>query len=501
MSIFKTRSGMSVAALLLSSSAVFADVTHQDVWGLWRSYLVGTGYAVNASESISGDTLTVSDLSIEMDMPEDQGSMTMSLGTLGFTELGDGTVRVDLPPSMPMQLKMNDGENKVDATITAGFTGLNMIASGGADEITYNYIASEISIALTELLTDGAPEADVTAVATLSDVLGHSAMSGANTDMIGVDQKMSAKTIAYDVSFMDENDKPFSLKGSVNGADFGGEGTVPMVDANADPSELFRNGFLMEGRFSQRGSTMAMNGADDSGPFQINATTKSGAMDFKIGDGAVSYGGGANDITMSMISSAIPLPLSFELGEYGFTFLMPLMKADSPQPFDLSIKIEELLVPDMLWGMFDPAGKLSRAPATVAMDFGGTATLFEDLVDDDIAESDKMPAEVNTIALEDLEVSVAGARLTGQGSFTLDNTDLETFDGLPRPEGSVKLNLKGGIALIQTLSEMGLLPQEQAMGAQMMLGMFAKPIAEDDLESVIEINEAGSIFANGQQLQ
>lgn len=501
MSISRIRGGSSIAALLLSSSAVFADVTHQDVWGVWRSYLVGTGYAVNASESIDGDTLTVSDLRIEMDLPEDQGSMTMALGKLGFTELGDGTVRIDLPPTMPMQFKMNDGENTVDATVTAGFTGLNMIASGGRDEITYNYIASEMSIALTELLTDGTPEADVNAVATLSNVLGHSAMSGADTDMIGVDQKMSAKSIAYDIAFVDENDKPFSLKGAVNGVDFGGEGKVPMVDANEDPAELFRNGFLMEGRLSQRGSSMSMNGADEAGPFQIDATTKSGAMDFKIGDGAVSYGGGADGVTMNMLSAAIPLPLSFELGEYGFTFLMPLMKADTPQPFDLSVKMVDLVVPDMLWGMFDPAGKLSRAPATVAVDFGGTATLFEDLIDEDIAESDKVPGEVNTIALEDLEVSVAGARLTGQGGFTLDNTDLETFDGMPRPEGSVKLNLKGGIALIQTLSEMGLLPQDQAMGAQMMLGMFARPIAEDDLESIIEINANGNIFANGQQLQ
>ena len=53
--------------------------------------------------------------------------------------------------------------------------------------------------------------------------------------------------------------------------------------------------------------------------------------------------------------------------------------------------------------------------------------------------------------------------------------DLTTFDGMPRPEGALDLELTGGNTLLDTLVAMGLLPEEQAMGARMMLGLFARP--------------------------
>jgi hypothetical protein len=50
---------------------------------------------------------------------------------------------------------------------------------------------------------------------------------------------------------------------------------------------------------------------------------------------------------------------------------------------------------------------------------------------------------------------------------------------------------------------MGLLPEDQAMGARMMMGMFARPgDGEDTLVSKIEVDGAsGSISANGQRLK
>jgi hypothetical protein len=49
---------------------------------------------------------------------------------------------------------------------------------------------------------------------------------------------------------------------------------------------------------------------------------------------------------------------------------------------------------------------------------------------------------------------------------------------------------------------MGLLPEEQAMGARMMMGLFAVPGgAEDTLTSKIEINDEGHVLANGQRIQ
>ena len=55
--------------------------------------------------------------------------------------------------------------------------------------------------------------------------------------------------------------------------------------------------------------------------------------------------------------------------------------------------------------------------------------------------------------------------------------------------------------LLDALVSMGMLSEDDAMGARMMIAMFANPGAgEDELTSVLEFKDKG-FFANGQQLQ
>jgi len=48
---------------------------------------------------------------------------------------------------------------------------------------------------------------------------------------------------------------------------------------------------------------------------------------------------------------------------------------------------------------------------------------------------------------------------------------------------------------------MGVLPQEQAMSARMMMGMFAVPAGDDAMESTLEVTEEGRVLANGQRIR
>ena len=73
---------------------------------------------------------------------------------------------------------------------------------------------------------------------------------------------------------------------------------------------------------------------------------------------------------------------------------------------------------------------------------------------------------------------------------------------MPLPSGTLNLMLTGGNALLDTLVNMGLVPEDQAMGARMMLGMFARPgDGPDTLVSTIQVNEDGSVLANGQRIK
>mgnify|MGYP000026270485 CR=1 FL=1 len=195
---------------------------------------------------------------------------------------------------------------------------------------------------------------------------------------------------------------------------------------------------------------------------------------------------------VNMMGPDLPVPVYVAAGGFGWGFQMPLMASQEQQPLGASLNIVDLTVADMLWGLFDPTGVLPRDPATLAFKLDGLATLFHDLTDPNIDEMEEAPGEVNAMSLTSMLIKVAGASIAGEGSFTFDNSDLETFDGMPRPLGAINLNGKGLNGLIDKLVQMGLLPDDQAMGARMMMGLFAVPgPGEDELNSTIEVNEQG----------
>ena len=100
------------------------------------------------------------------------------------------------------------------------------------------------------------------------------------------------------------------------------------------------------------------------------------------------------------------------------------------------------------------------------------------------------------VEIGQLVIDAVGARVSGTGAFTFDNSG-----PMPDPAGSVELTIDGANALIDRLVAMGIVPQDQAMGAQMMLGHFARPVGDDQLESVIEVQPGGAVLANGQRIR
>ncbi|MBO6882594.1 MAG: DUF2125 domain-containing protein, partial [Marivita sp.] len=160
----------------------------------------------------------------------------------------------------------------------------------------------------------------------------------------------------------------------------------------------------------------------------------------------------------------------------------------------------------LLWNIFDPGAALPRDPATIALDLTGKVTPFINLFDPEqmaaLDATGEVPGELNALTLNNLTVEAAGAKLGGSGSFTFDNDDLQTFGGFPRPNGEVNLTLDGANALIDKLIAMGLLTSDDAMGARMMMSMFAVPgSGPDSLKSTLTINDQGHVLANGMRIQ
>ena len=113
-----------------------------------------------------------------------------------------------------------------------------------------------------------------------------------------------------------------------------------------------------------------------------------------------------------------------------------------------------------------------------------------------------MPGELNALTLKQLLVKFAGAEVTGTGDLTFDNGDLETYGGVPAPEGTINLKATGVNGLLDKLTAMGLVPEEDLMGLRMMMGMFVKmdPSAPDTMTSDLEFKDK-HFSVNGMQLQ
>ena len=94
-------------------------------------------------------------------------------------------------------------------------------------------------------------------------------------------------------------------------------------------------------------------------------------------------------------------------------------------------------------------------------------------------------------------------RYSGEADYWSHGGVLNLSSGFAQDNTTLAVSIFGANGLMDKLVVMGLLPQEQAMGARMMLGLFAKPgDGPDSLVSKIEVDGAtGGISANGQQLQ
>lgn len=482
------------------AGAATADVSPREVWDSWSGYFTGFGYEVNATESESSGRLDVSALSLGMDLPEGEGRVDMSMGDIAFIDQGDGTVRIEMPAQMPINIKASGDGETADVTVMVTYTDMNMVASGTPLDITYTYDAAEATAALTELVVDGEVVPDFTVGMSLMKLAGMSSMVVG--DLIGIEQKVSAETLVITVDGKDPEGESVVMNISVAGLDFDGRTDMPSEVDPEDPAAMFANGFSVDGGFTHGAMDLKMAVTEDAGTTNLAITASGGTLDMVLSGEKMAYSGNTDGLTVNMMGPEIPLPISFAAGQFGYGFDVPLMAMDKPQDFALSLNLIDLTIDDMLWGIFDPGSILPRDPATLAFDITGLATVLVDLMSPEAEEMSAPPGELNALTLNDLTIKLAGASANGAGALTFDNSDLESFDGMPRPEGELNLTVMGANGLIDKLVQMGLLPEEQAMGARMMMGMFSVPGAgEDELNSKIEFNEQGHVLANGQRIK
>ena len=154
-----TQSYVSRGAIAVLAAAIatpsFADITPDDVWGSWQSYLSGFDLDIKATEERSGDDIFITDLTVSFEIPEEDGTITLIFPDMDFVSRGDGTVELKYGADMQFTaLLEGDGGPDTKASIDVAHTGLSAIASGDPDDITYTYSAASLTYSVGEVLVE-----------------------------------------------------------------------------------------------------------------------------------------------------------------------------------------------------------------------------------------------------------------------------------------------------------------------------------------------------------
>ncbi len=501
--------GSTAMAACLAGTAAFADVTPEEVWQNWQDMSASYGQTVTAtSEARDGDSLIVSGMS--MAQAEDGTSIDMTIDEVVFTDNGDGTVDITMSDAYTIDMTVPpapgvEGDSPTSLTIAVSQPGMVTTVSGTTEDTAYAVEAPAITITLDSIEGVDAAAIDATAEATMSTVAGNYTVSGP-ADAKVIEMEFGAESVAFNLVVQDgESQTDVQMTATI--ADLGAAYALDlagMAMMGDDVAQALKAGSSIAGSFSRGAMDFALDVTDATGPTQVTATSQTGGMTFAMDAAGLVYEIAGTGTAVTMSGPDIPVPeLKVNYGEIAANLSMPLLASPDLTDFTFLTRIVDLSVSEEIWGMIDPTNALPHDAATVVIDTKGTVKLTSDLVDDSAmaALGDAAPGEIHTLDVTELRASVAGAELTGAGAFTFDNTDLTTFPGTPAPTGKLDLKLVGGNVLLDKLVSMGLITEDDANGARMMISMFANPGATpDELTSTLEFKDKG-FYANGQRLQ
>lgn len=491
-------------ALFVASSAL-ANVTPEEVWANWQGLISSSGQTVKTTDvSRNGNKLVVSGLTL--DQKSDLSSAALSIDQIDFTDVGDGTVSVTFSDSIPLLIKTMPPAGAMDAKpsdlkLTLTQPGLKMVASGTPEAISYAINAPSLTVALEALNGVDSALVDLTMNATLTNMVGNYLVEGVGAAK-KVASSFTADSMAVVASSKDaEKQSDFDLTAQIDSISSQSSGTL--VDMT-DLAQALSAGFAVTSSFDYAAAKFDFKASDQGKPSHLSGSTTAGGVTVAMDKTHLRYDLHNSGTNISFSSPDIPVPqVDLSYDDFAFLIDMPTGKSDTPSDFAFLTKLVGFNVSESVWAMFDPAGILPHDGVTAILDTKGKASLNTDVFAEmqQGAAGETPQGELNALDLSQLQLSFAGAELTGSGALTFDNSDLETFGGLPVPTGKINLKLTGANSLLDKIVEMGYVTEEDIMGYKMMMAMFTNSATDkDELTSVLEFKDKG-FYANGQRLQ
>ncbi|SIS56166.1 DUF2125 domain-containing protein [Paracoccus saliphilus] len=529
----------SAIALIVGAGPVLADLTPAQVWENLESYYTDMGYQVTiGSTDDAGSTLTLSDVVATSET--EQVDTTITIPTLTLEQTGDAKVRSVMDGELTIEsLTQVPDEEPMEFNVVLVAPDNEMLSSGTVEDMLheFNYPSLETVVRLGDENANGG---EVPFTATLTDLTGQYRTVQGDDQNITYDMTAAGMDLELNVNEPpsegeSQGQGKFAGQMHIDGITTSGQTVLPAgVENMAERIDLALNaGFLADGTLEMGEMTgnATFEGTDADGGSQSGSgkfTSGGGDLTFAMSKDGMSYEGTSQGTEVEVTVDQLPFPIAYAVESAAGALTFPISKSEDAQPFSLNYELVGLTLADGIWNLFDPGQELPRDPANLKIDVAGEALMKGDLFDPafgeemagmaeessdqdptadgadqgatadgaDMPASPEMPFEPQSVKINAVTLQAVGvdANVTG---------DLTIPQGAQQPVGIVEGEFTGVNALLEKLVSIGLVPQEQLMGARMMIAMFAKPVEgnPDQMQTKLEFKEDGSIFANGQQVQ
>lgn len=485
--------GAVLLALLLGAPGARADVTAAEVWQAMTGFYAAMGRTLTAQgKRQDGGTLIITGAGFGA--PREEAMLRLEVPELRLRELGDG--RVEITASDHINTTVNaplDGRYTAGTRLDVTTTGAKAIVSGTPGDMTFDLDAPEVSVATSASQVAGrALPARV--VVTLTDGKGKTRITGTST--LTADTEADFAAMRFDVTGTGagEAEAPAKVTGTLNGVTFTSGLLLPAGTSPEDMPAALAAGYKEESRLRFATGNVNVDITDGTDTSNLQAGLADGEASAALGrDGmTIAFHTGPSRAVLQMPDLPVPAEASF--AETRLALSLPVAPDVAAKPFAALLKLGDLTLSEGVWAMFDPTADLPRNPMTAAVDVSGRMRLSGSLFAGLDEEDGTLPAEVEAVSLNELKLAALGAEVTGKGAATI------AGGARPIPVGAADFDLKGLGGLIGKLADIGLLPQEQAMGLRMSLALFTVPVGEDSAKSRIESDAEGNVRVNGQVL-
>ena len=499
-----------------SPQILMAEVSADDVWKNQQDYLATLGGELTSTVVRLGAGLSVSDMSLAFQLPFEIGSFKLSMPQFSLDEKADGTVEFHYPEPIRYGLDVDiTGEGSFSGSIELTMLGHSMIATGEPGNITYTWSVERLDFTTKDI--------EIQTVKPGNEELEQFSLSGKGSfqDISGV-AVIRVATMVEATSNYSMGHQEVLFTGEAENGRFNYAGGAAAVEAKTritlprtrmdilNLAAAFRDGLAFEVSSSTTGyHTSQITEEDGAVVGEQSNSTREQTLNYTLDRAGLKLTGVAEDMKIDVKpGKEIPFALKFSLDRAEAGVALPLMASSELQGVSYSLSLEGVEMAEDLWQLFDPEQRLPRGAITWTTNLSGKVLNKLDWLDvltvKEVLESGEVPVEIHQLDLNELLIEMAGARLTGSGKAGFDNSDLESSGGIPKPSGVVDLVLSGGNGLLDNLVAMGLMSDQDAMGARMAVAVFTSPDPEagdDVLKSHLEMTEDGQILANGQRIQ